>query len=164
MIFFFALSSPYNSTASLNTVAMLTAIPHAKPIPIRSPVVYLALSVTNQTPANSTITPYTIIPKTSPGNASLILRNIISATVLSVNLFCHFKNIGKSGQSTHDKQWDHDPEHIIFSADPCTKESAHHDRNDHIQSKLQDQCQCLKHLSVFFHLHRSSIKYNLYSL
>ena len=92
------------------------------------------------------------------------ISTIFSATVLSVNLFCHFKNVGKSRQGSHDKQWDHDPEHIIFPADPCTKQSAHHDRNDHIQSKLQDQCQCLKYLSVFSHLHRSSIKYNLYSL
>ena len=53
-----ALSSPYSSNASHNTVAMLTAIPHAKLIPIRSPVVYLTLSVTNQTPASSTITAF----------------------------------------------------------------------------------------------------------
>lgn len=59
------------------------AIPTANAIPITSPVVYRSLSVTNHTPTSSTAIPYNIIPRTSSGNASFSLFNILLLPVFS---------------------------------------------------------------------------------
>ena len=64
-------------TESKITVARLIAIPTATAMPNHTPMEYAILSFTNHTPISSTITPYNKIETTSPGNASLILFNMV---------------------------------------------------------------------------------------
>ena len=61
----------------LNPQLLFDAALLAIAMPNHTPMEYAILSFTNHTPISSTITPYNTIETTSPGNASLILFNMV---------------------------------------------------------------------------------------